>query len=225
MRTHPHKGDNSTVRSRRLALPHEPPSGPISRRAGPRTSAGNGKTMAESTKKITHKRAKGRAIDGKSTRRTTGRAGARGKRPIGPQKTAQAEAQKRKKRTFPRNLRIHFPGAGRAAGTPHAAESGKYGIDRLTQEIDRMLENESTNLARALVKQIAEGHAGSARIAVALTEKMKRKEEMESNQERLRETIDKVQSEPEFEEPARDEGQTDKPQPGVVETMHAVAED
>jgi hypothetical protein len=228
MRTQPRGGE-----TRQCVLggshPLELPSGSdfVARR--PRNTAGNGKTMAESTKKIIHKIAKGRTNNGKSTRRTTGRAGARAKRPLGAQKTAQAEAQKRNKRTIPRKwprtlLAANHPVAnGGASDRPEPGDSEKNGLDRVTEELDRLLNEKSADIARSLADQISKGNGNCTKIAIALVEKMKRKLEMKKNKGRIRAMVGALHDEPEYDEPAEGKAQTDH-QPGVVETIHAVAE-
>lgn len=196
--------------------------------------------MAETTEKSTHKTAKGRTINGKPDRRRTRRAGARAKRPLGPQKTAQAEAQKRKKTTVPRKrprasatIQLPEPGAATqqlavdgAPDTTQPAEPGKPGLDRLTEAVDAQLDaKKCEEIAKSLANQAAGGNASSAKVLIMLADQKKRKVEMEMNQLLAWEIVHGLDSEPEYQEPAKDNAEIEKPVPVVVETIHAVAVD
>lgn len=184
--------------------------------------------MAETTQKTTESIAKGRTHEGKPTGHPTGRAGARTKRPVGPQKKAQAEAQKRRKKSIPgKRPRAGAAGphlrAGNAAVAPQPGDPLKNGLERLTDEVDKMLDARSKTIARALAKQIEKGNASSVKVVVALAEQKKRKTEMEMNKLRNRKYLQELVSEVEYKPPAEEGGVIDKPQPGIIETLHAVA--
>ena len=192
--------------------------------------------MAETTE-TTHKTAKGRTINGKPDNRRTGRAGARAKQPLGRPKKAQAEAQKRRKTTVPGKrprdaATTQPPDPGAATRQPEVsdntepAEPEKPGLDRLTEAVDTLLTEEKCGqIAKSLAKQIAGGNASSAKVLIMLADQRKRKSEMERNQKLTSEFIQDLCSEPEYEEPAEDDGESDKPEPVVIETIHAVAAD
>jgi hypothetical protein len=187
------------------------------------------KNMAEKTKKITHKSAKGRTINAKPTRRTTRRAGLRPRRPVGSSKTAPAQAEKRKKKTPPRKrapnpVPIHHPGNGSPATGARPDSTTKHGLDHLMEAIDQMMCDRSKTIADTLANLIANGNAGCAKVVVDLAEKRQRKLEMEKHQEECRIIVEDLANQPEFENPAQRDAETGKPQPGHIETIHAVEE-
>lgn len=185
--------------------------------------------MAEITRKFTHKRAKGRTIHAKPTRRTTGRAGARSRRTAGPRKTASAEAQKRKKKTAtrkrPRNLAANLHPVDHSPATAaQPVPEEKLGLERLMEAIDKLMTKRSDSIASTLADQIAKGNAGCTKVAVGLAEKVQRKREMERDQGRLQGCLHQLENEPEFKDPEEDIDSIDRSEPGIVETIHAVVD-
>lgn len=182
--------------------------------------------MAEPSENTNDNIAKGKKTHGTTTRRTTGRAGAKSKRPIRPRKTAQEKARKRKK-TAVHSKRTPAADAPRdnGAGQPQPGEPGKYGFDRLTDAVEMLLNQETCeDIAISLKKQVQDGKASSAKTLMAIAEQGKRKSEMEKNQKMSRDLIQSFAGQAEYEEPARHDSPTDKPEPGVIETLHAIAE-
>jgi hypothetical protein len=190
--------------------------------------------MAETTEKTTHKRAKGRTIDGQPHRRRTGRAGAREKRPLGPQKAAQAEAQKRKKTTLPRKrpragATIQPPDAGGATDNSQAAQSAKDGIALLKQEAAKILQEDFHPLLHALKKKALKGYASSMNLIVEYAKPGPPapgdKSVDKSEDGCFTNCVQDLAAQPEFIDPADDKDEDKKPEPVVIDTIHAVAED
>lgn len=212
---------NSTARSRRLAFASRLRA-PISRRAGPRTVAGNGKTMAEKSRKATHAKAKGRTTNGKPGRTTAGRAGARTKPAVEPQKTTPAEAPAQEPQPADETSR-----PGGAAGLPRPAETESHGLDRLIEKLDKMLDRESEGIADSWAKQIKAGDPGCLKGMVSLLGQKKRRDELKGEEESRALRLHQLAAEPEYQEPAPDaeNNETENPQPGQLENLHAVAQD
>jgi hypothetical protein len=182
--------------------------------------------MAEIAQKTTHKRAQGRRTNGKTTRRAGGRQG-RGAKPASlPRKTAPAKAEKSKKnvvagkRILAAANHQHAPVAADSGRSP---ESESRGLDRLTEQVDKMLNRNCKVITEALARQIAEGKPGIAKVAFSLAGQMKRKPEMETDQLRNQEILQDLAAQPEYQEPAKND-ESDDPQPGILESVHAVEE-
>lgn len=186
----------------------------------PRITAGNGINMAEKIKKLTHKKAKGRTIHAKPTRRTTRGRGVRSSRRVNLQKTAPAQAeQKAQPAAENQQPDNNSPATGSRPG-----DTEKHGLELLMEAVDSMMCHRSKTIAETLATQIANGNAGCAKVVVGLAEKMQRKLQMEKNQEKFRNMIKNLGDEPEFEDPEEQGAETGKPQAGDIETIHAVEE-
>ncbi|HEV2324115.1 MAG TPA: hypothetical protein VGS10_09205 [Terracidiphilus sp.] len=85
----------------------------------------------------------------------------------------------------------------------------------------------SPAIALKMVEQIEVGNAGVVRVAVALAERRKSKIEDVTDHAALRLQLDRLASEPEYQEPAQDaeNNETENTQSGVLENVHAVAQD
>ena len=85
----------------------------------------------------------------------------------------------------------------------------------------------SPAIAAKMVEQIEVGNAGIVRVAVALAERRKSKIEEVTDHAALRSQLDRLASEPEYQESAQDaeNDEIENPQSGVLENVHAVAQD
>lgn len=181
--------------------------------------AGNGKTMAEKTEKSTVKRAKGKSTNGKSGRRKSASADARAKRPARRKKAPAAETA-RKQQAAGETLQ---PAGGSAAAQPVDGE--RLGVDRLTDAVDQLLNKEkSKQIATSLADQVAQGNASSARVLIMLADRKKRSSDLNAEKAEMTNLLLNLANQPEYEEPAEDDCEAKEETGGVLETVHAVAE-
>jgi hypothetical protein len=209
-RTHPRGGGNSTVRSRRLHSPGRL-RGPISRRARPRSTAGNGKTMAEKSQKTTQKQAKGKTSNGSASKTTARRAGVPTRPAAERQKTPPAAAKAQKP-----------PEQSHQPAEPENPQPPRHGIEVLREKARERVENHADILIDALVAKALKGFATSMDILCgpAAPEKPHSASSPEENDHTAE--IRDWASQPEYQDC---DGHPDEPQPGRLETVHAVAED
>ena len=173
--------------------------------------------MAETSKKTTQSRAKGRTTNGKAAQ--TGA----GANPANRRK-AKSRPQTKKKRR----------GAGGAARKP-----SQNGLARLKRAAQKVLAENSDKLMVALEEKALLGFASSMKCLVDLAKPEPAQPKPYSECSALTPYLEALKNEPEYVDPVEDEdthlveaealpedsGNTDKPQPGELETVHAVATD
>lgn len=114
--------------------------GPFSRRAGPRTTAGNGKTMAENNRKSNHTEAKGRTTDNGKPSRSTNR------RPRAAARTTleREEAPATQAETQP-------PAARGDGGYSDPELAGMRGVDQFYEHADMEFKIRGKELAKNIM--------------------------------------------------------------------------
>lgn len=171
--------------------------------------------MAETSKKSTQSLAKGTTADGKPATTTARRTRARAKSP-GRKKAPPAEATAQKPQPAAED---NHSGA---AGIPRAAGPESHGLDRLTEGAEQIVVEHWKPLLDALLKQAEKGNVSGTRLLIGLLNQKKRNSAMNSD-EPLQSLLNELLRQPEDLQPA-EEGDAEPLQPGVLETVHAVAE-
>lgn len=150
--------------------------------------------MAEKTRKAIHQTAKGKTTNGKTGRRTTGRARATAKPTLERKKTAQAEAEKK-------------PAAangGNHSGSGSAAEpvpGEKHGLALLKQKAVKLIDEQGAELVIALMKEGRNGNASAARLLVMLAKYSEPEMLATPHGRDFMKSILNMANEPEFEHP------------------------
>jgi hypothetical protein len=155
--------------------------------------AGNGKTMAEKTRKAIHRTAKGKTTNGKPGKRTRGRARATAKPTLKRKKKAQAEAEKK-----PATANGGKHSSSRRA-EPIPGE--KHGLQLLKQKAIELIDMQGAQLVAALMEAAKKGNASAARLLFMLIQYSEPEILAVPNGRNFMESILKMANEPEFEHP------------------------